>query len=341
MRNLKPTKLNKLLKLFVILSVVTISLIIIFFWTYYSFTNSSYAEFNKEIVAYTKNITEQNELVENLFTGDILNEEDSKTSLPKIRDELLDTLKGLKALNPPKKFESDFTFLKEGLDYNIQVYKQIIAILNRPYSNDLENSLTELSGFTDKCMENYSLIINKSMYIFLPDTTLKYIDAVNSYANKSIIERDSKKLIKEKNIEYAKLIEEINKKFMTVYNKRDYNSLVEKARKEKSNYTDIIILIDEAQSELLPLEEELKSVSIPQDAESLTKLFNGILNNYKLYLQSFKHAVVNEQNSVLTKDTDKKALESLYNDSKEKLNSIDESYERFIKLFSKFKNDNI
>lgn len=341
MRNLKPTKLNKLLKLFIILSIVTISLIIIFFWTYYSFTNSSYAEFNKEIVTYTKKITDQNELVENLIISDSLNEENSKASLPNIRDELLDTLKALKALNPPKKYENDFKFLKEGLNYNIQFYKQIIAILNRPYSNDLENSLADLSVFTDKCMENYSLIINKSMYIFLPEVTLKYVDAVTSYSNKSIIERDAKKLIKEKNLEYANSIEEINKKFITIYNKRDYNSLVEKAREKKSNYTDIIILMDEAQSELLQLEQGLKNISIPKDAESLTNLFTEILNEYKLYLQGFKQAVVNEQNHVLTKNADEKVLQLLYDGPKEKLSSLDKSYEKFIKSFSQFKNDNI
>lgn len=331
-------------KLFVYLIVflfVVVGLVSVFFWTYYSFSNKSYISYENSLKDYVHKINELNTTISTLNTNQQPKIEKIKSEMPVLRDDFIDLKNELIKNAPPEKLKDDYDYLCEGLENNINIYKQILAIVSRPDSTEMENSINELKEFRNNCINYYFLIDKNKFQIELPNSCEKFIENIISFANKSVLDRKAKEIIKEQNIEFANNIEDISKRFSSLYKKRDNMDYVLKARSENSNFDDLVSLIDDDKNLLDNLTTDFSKITAPADGSEIKDAFTSILENYKSYLNCFKKALQNEINQSLTGNIDESILTTLYSNSDKARIKLDISFETFAKLFAEFKNKQI
>ncbi len=88
---------------------------------------------------------------------------------------------------PTSKYKKDIENLSSGLDKNLLIYRQTLAILNNPSGNDVGTSVENLKTFRDDCMNFYSLVDINNIEIVLPETSLVFIDNVLNYSYSAVM----------------------------------------------------------------------------------------------------------------------------------------------------------
>lgn len=327
---------RKTFKIILFLSIIMTS-IGIFFASYYSSINKVYDSYETTIVNNINGINEVNKNIEQFFNSSgTLDIEYTKEQLPitisdltKLRDDLANS-------KPSSKYKKDHENLKLGLDNNLLIYRQSLAILKDPSGPYVDGFSAALKAYRNDCMNFYALIDVYNIKIELPKTSLDLIDNVLNDSYMAIRMQKEEDIKSKQTEEFISNIEAISKDFSDV--KVNYYSYVINVRKKDMSYDELLLKVSDNFSKLNNVQTNFKSLSIPSSAIPTYEAFKPLLVMYDSYLRDFKLALTSEKIQTLSALVDSSASDSLYTSSNVKFGELENYYTEFIKIYSELKN---
>lgn len=322
-------------KIILFLSIIMTS-IGIFFASYYSSINKEYDSYETTIVNNINGINEVNKNIEQFFnTSGAIDVDYTIKQLPSTINELTKLRDNLANSQPTSKYKKYHENLKLGLNNNLSIYKQALAILKDPSGPEVDGFSTNLKTYRNDCMNFYSLVDINNIKIELPQTSLTFIDNVlnDSYMAIRIQKEDD---IKSKQTqEFISNIDAISKNFLDA--KINYYSYVIKVRKKDMSYDELLLLVGDNFIKLSNVQTDFKNLSIPPSTIPTYEAFKPLLEMYESYLRDFKLAVISEKIQALSAMVAPSASDPLYTSSNVKFDELENYYNVFIKIFIELK----
>lgn len=329
-------KKRKIFKITLILSIIMTS-IGIFFACYYSSINKAYDSYETTLENNINGINDVNKNIAQFFySNKTIDVEYSKTQLPNAINDLSKLRNNLANSQPTSKYKKANENLILGLDNNISIYRQALAILIDPSSPEVEGFNTKLKLYRNDCMNFYSLIDIHNIKIELPETSLTFIDNVLNDSSMAITLKKEEDIKNEQNQEFISKIDTISKDFLDV--KINYYSYVTKIRKKEMSYDDLLLLVEDNFIKLNAVQTDFKNLSIPPPTFATYEAFKPLLEMYEDYLRDFKLSLTSEKIQALNAIIAPTESDSLYTSSNVKFNKIEGDYTQFIKIFIELKN---
>ncbi|MGH4140460.1 hypothetical protein [Clostridium sp.] len=334
-KNIVNTKSEKTtFKTILFLSVIMGS-IGIFLATYYSSINKAYGSYETILLTNINHINEVNKNIAQFNSLQTIDVKYAKDQLPNIIKNLSTFRYDLSNSQPSAKYREDHENLKSGLDNNILIYRQALAILNNPSGPDVAEFSTNLKTYRNDCMNFYSTINIKNIRIDLPPTTLSFIDNVLNDSYKSLRMKREDDIKSQQNQEFISKIDDLSKNFLDV--KINYSSYVLKVRKKSMSYDELLLLVDNNFTKLSKIQTDFKNLSIPASTLPTYEAFRPLLDMYENYLRDFKLALTSEKIQALSVAVAPSVLDALYDSSNIKFNELENFYNRFVKVFTQLK----
>lgn len=329
-------KKRQIFKIVLFLSIILTS-IGIFFASYYSSVNKVYDSYEATIVKDINGINEINKNMEQFFISNgTVDIEYAIKQLPSVITDLTKLRDNLANYQPTLKYKKDHENLKLGLDNNLLIYRQSLAILEDPSGPSVEDFNASLKTYRNDCMNYYSLIDINNIKIELPKTSLTFIDNVLNDSYMAI------RLQKEDNIKYKQIqefisnVDAISNSFSDI--KINYYSYVLKVRNKDMSYDELLLLVDANITKLSNVKTAFKSLSIPPSTKPTYDAFNPLLDMYESYLNDFKLSLTGEKIQDLSSVVVTSTADALYTSSNERYGKLENSYNMFIKIFLELKN---
>ena len=326
---------RKAFKIILILSIIMTS-IGIFFASYYSSINKVYDSYETTLVANINGINEVNKNVEQFNSNQIIDVDYAKKQLPIIIKDLSDFSDDLANLEPNSKYKKDYENLKSGLDQNLLIYRQTLAILNNPSGNDVAISTGNLKTYKDDCMNFYSLIGIHNIKISLPKTSLTFIDNVLNYSFTAVSIKKETDIKSQQVQEFLTEIDGLSIDFVEA--KTNYYSYIPQLREKKMSYDELLSIVDKDSRKLSEVRSNFKKLSIPPSAIKTYELFRPLLDLHESYSKDFKLALTSEKVQSFSAVVDSATLDALYTSSNKEFGEIDTLYNNFIKSYAELNN---
>lgn len=330
---LKKQSKKKLTTLSIIISALVLGLGV-FYGTYYFFISKSYSTYEDTVFQEIANITKVNENCTNFIKGETINKDKILTSLPESISSLQDSLSKLRNLVVTDKYQSDHNDLIKGLENNISIYKQIFATSSDLKSANLEKYIPQLQKYRDDSMNYYTLVTINNIRISLPKETTEFIDKSISFFQKQLKANLDEQIASSQNLDFLNFLNGLITKFNEV--KKDYMPEVLNARNKVDGYTPLLTTITSAEATVSDIKVSLSNVNVPKEALPVYNAFTKVVDDYELYIESFKYAVKTESLTSTGGLYNKNTLDNLYTSSKDKFKTVSDSYSIFAKSFSEF-----
>jgi len=330
------SKRGKIFRIILVLSIIMTS-IGIFFASYYSSINKVYDSYEITLVNNINGINEVNKNIAEFFNSSgTIDVEYATKELPNTINELTKLRVNIVNSKPTSKYKKDYENLKLGLDNNLLIYRQALAILKDPSGPEVESFGATLKTYRNDCMNYYYLIDINSIKIELPKSSLTFIDNVLNESSMAIRIQKEEDIKTEQTREFISKIDVISKDFLEV--KINYNSYVLKVRKKDMSYDELLLIVNDNFLKLSNVKNDFNSLSIPSSTIATYEAFKPLFEIYEIYLRDFKLALVNEKIQSLSAVVDSSASDSLYTSSNEKFAELENYYTMFIKRFTELKN---
>ena len=256
--------------------------------------------------------------------------------MPKIINELSVFKDDLLNSEPTTKYKNDNNNLKSGLDKNILIYRQTLAILNSPSGNDVETSMENLKAYRNDCINFYSLIDVHSAPISLPKISLTFIDNVLDYSDAAVMIKKETDIKSLQNEEFISNIDSLSTTFSNT--KTNLYSDIIRVRKKEISYDTLSLLVDNDFSQLNKFQAAFKILNVPTSAIPTYESFKIVLDKYESYLGDFKLAMTSENSKTLNTSIAPKTLNALYTSSNALYNNVESSYANYVKIITQLKN---
>lgn len=326
---------RKTFKIILFLSIIMLS-IGIALTIYYKSINKVYDSYKTTLLTNINVINDVNKNTGQFNSGQTIDVGYAKEQLPIIIKDLAKLRDNLSTSEPTAKYKKDHENLKSGLDKNLLIYRQTLAILNNPSGQDVEKSVEDLKTFRNDCMNFYSLVDIHNVEITLPSTSLVFIDNVVNYSYSAVMIRKETNIKSEQTQEFISKTDSLSVDFSDI--KTNFYSSVLKVRKKEISYDDLLSLVDSDFTNLSEMQTTFKSLSVPPAAITTYESFKILLDNQESYLRDFKLALTSEKVQTLSAVVDKSALDALYNSSNVLFSKVELSYKDFIKVYTQLKN---
>ena len=244
------------------------------------------------------------------------------TSLSKLNDEI-------KNYSAKDKYESTFNYLNEGLNFNVLMYKQLLAIINNPDSPDISTSINNVRKYKNSCNSYYNNIKSKDSAFSLPKCNDTLVNNASNMVSSFIKTKKENTILNTENLEFDNNLQDIISKFKTI--KCNFYYYAECARKNTMSYNDVINKITKNQDNFNDLKEQLSGITIPENKVSVYSSLKKVLDDYNSYINSFLTAINKEKKQ--SSDNISKDFSTLYKNANSKLNIMNHD---FTSLKSKF-----
>ena len=318
----------------IVISTILLGLLV-FYGTYYFFISKSYSSYTNTVKTEIANITKINEASSVFTKGETIDKDKILKSIPNSISSLQASLSNLKNLLAPNKYKKDHENLLDGLENNISIYKQILAICKDSNSSNLQSYITLLQKYRDDCMNYYTLISINNYKISLTNEIIDLIDKTIDFSQKQVRLNLDKEITTNQNRNFLNILNPLVEKFNEV--NKDYMPEVLDIRSNSTSYEGLLDSITNAEASVADSKTTLAAVTIPKDALEVNTSFIEALDAFDQYIQSFKFAVKTESLTFASGLNNNKALNNLYSSSKDKMKTANESYKVFFKLFHEFK----
>ncbi|WP_291633668.1 hypothetical protein [Clostridium sp.] len=325
---------SKILKIILYLSIF-MTPIVIFFITYYSSINKVYGSYETTLVNHINGINLVNKNIDQFNSNQTIDVDYAKKQLPNIIKNLSDFRDNLANLTPTSKYKKDYENLKFGLDKNLLIYRQTLAILNNPSGGDVEISMDNLRTYRNDCMNFYSLVNIHNIKIELPKISLSFIDNVLNDSYTAVMMKKEEDITSEQNQEFINKIDALSLDFLDA--KTNFYVYVIKARKKEMSYDDLLSLVDANFIKLNNIQTNFKSLSVPASAIPTYETLKTLLFLYESYLRDFKLALTSEKIQVTSAVVDQSLLDTLHTSSNKLFDEVEDCYNDFIKVYIELK----
>ena len=339
---MEPTK-KKSLNLFFIFSLISLCIIGLFIIIYISAIKTPYNAYENNINTYIKQINKENLATEVFIKKGILDTQTAKTNLPKIISSLQKTKDKIQILVPSDTYKFHQISLIQGLTNNINMYVQLLNVLNNPEAMDISASRNNVKGFKEQCIKYYSQVNINKINIGLQKNTISFVDSSIYYIDQLVKIKSNQTIVISQNTDFINGIDGIFKNFQII--KTDFKAPLYSLRNnssDSSRYDTLINLIAKNKTDLSDLKIELTKISVPEKSSSSNPLavFEALKNNindYGLYLDSFISALSSEKVQASYDSFDKNIADKLYTESDVKMATVIKDYNGFIEVYNGFK----
>ncbi|WP_298842051.1 hypothetical protein [Clostridium sp.] len=322
-------------KLILFLSIIMLSTGI-FLISYYSSINKVYSSYKSTLTTTINGINDINGSVSQFNSNQTIDVNYAKKQLPKIINDLSTFRDTLLNSQPTTKYKNDNDNLKSGLDKNLLIYRQTLAILNNPSGNDVETSIENLKTFRNDCINFYSLIDVHSAPISLPKPSLTFIDNVLDFSDTAVMVKKETDIKSRQNQEFISDIGGLSTNFLNI--KTNLYSSVLKVRKKEMTYDALSKLVDDDFSKLNKIQTTFGILTVPTSAIPTYESFKILLDKYESYLSDFKLAMTSENSKTSNESVTTKLLDALYTSSNSLFKDIETLYDNYIKEYTQLKN---
>ncbi|MGH4052223.1 MAG: hypothetical protein ACREVX_12980 [Clostridium sp.] len=328
------SKKRKIFKILLFPSIIILA-IGIFLVSYYTSINKVYDSYKVTLVTNINSINDINKNIAQFNSNQIIDVDYAKQQLPIIIKNLSVLKDRLANSTPTSKYKEDHENLSLGLDKNLLIYRQTLAILNNPSGGDVETSLDNLKTFRNDCVNFYSLIDINDIKISLPETSLVFIDNVLDYSYSAVMTKKETDIKSQQNDAFISEIDGLSTSFLD--SRTNFYSYVTKVREKDMSYDDVLSLIDDDFIKLEQIQTNFKSLSVPPTSITTYESFKLLLDNYENYLTDFKVAVTSEKIQALGAVADPSSLDTLYVSSNLLFTKVQTSNDDFNKIYTKLK----
>lgn len=311
--------------------------ICIFLISYYSSISKVYNSYKATLISNINGINDANKNVSQFNSNQTIDVDYAKKQLPIIINELSVYKDNLLNSEPTTKYKNDNDNLKSGLDKNLLIYRQTLAILNNPSGNDVETSMENLKTYRNDCINFYSLINVHNASISLPKISLSFIDNVLDYSDTAVMIKKETDIKSQQAQKFISNIDSLSTDFSNT--KTNFYSDIIKVRKKEMSYDNLSKLVDENFSQLNKFEVAFKTLTVPPSAISSYEFFKIVLDKYESYLSDFKLSMTSENSKTLSTLIAPKTLDALYTSSSKLFNDVESSYTNYIKAITQLKNN--
>jgi flagellar basal body-associated protein FliL len=329
------TNRKKTILIIIIFLSIIMTSIGIFLASYYSSINKAYDSYESTLATNINGINEANTNIAQFNSNQTIDVEYAKEQLPLIIKNLTTLRNGLASVDPSSKYKKDYVNLKSGLDKNLLVYRQTLAILNNPSGNDVETSMANLKTYRNDCMNFYSLVNINNTKIELPKTALTFIENVLNYSSSAVMIRKETNIKLLQSQEFINKIDDLSRSFLNT--KTNYYSSALKARNKEISYDALLSEVENNFIKLSAIQTSFKGLSIPPTAIPTYESFKNLLSIQESYLRDFKLALSSEKVQMLSAVVDSSTLDALYTSSNAAFMGVDKSYNNFLKAFTELK----
>lgn len=336
-RNLDHVENEKNKSLFLITATVCfiLTILAIFSFTFNYFMSRGNSTYENSIIRYINDINSTNSSVILLIKGQTIDLAAAKKLLPDKIDHLSRDKDALKQLQPIESYKIIHQDLISGLENNINMYKQINAILISPKSPDLETSATNIATYKNDCMNFYSLTVFKSTKILLSEKSLTFINNSISYVNELVRLKKTTEIKASQNSDFNQNVDNILNKFQPLM--IDFNVYAVKARNGIGTLDEVITKVDDTKNSFNGVTDDFSKLTVPPEAISLYNALNSTFTVFDLYLNDFRDALINEKRKAYSVALDKESVDSLYSLPLNNFKDLYTDYDRFVKLYDNFK----
>lgn len=229
----------------------------------------------------------------------------------------------LKTIQPSNKYKNSYNNLIIGLENNIKLYEQTLAILNSPSSQDLPKAFNDMMNYKNNCEKYYKLCSSDGLKIKLTSNATIFLKNSSNYINALIkLKRDSDIKNSQKNdflISMDKCIERFSKI------NEDLSPIYERLQRENKGFQVLIDDINKKMADFSDLKTSLYSIAIPSDAIDYYSEFQEILDQYDKYINNiFIEIKSNEKPDIII-------------ETASYINVINQSFEAFKNKYSTYK----
>lgn len=314
---------------------IIILVIGIFLASYYTSIYKVYDSYKVTLVANINSINDINKNTAQFNSNQTIDVDYAKEQLPTIIKDLSVLKNNLANSDPTSKYKKDHENLSSGLDKNLLIYRQTLAILNNPSGRDVGTSVENLKTYRNDCMNFYSLVDINNIQIVLPETSLVFIDNVLNYSYSAVMIKKETDIKSEQNQAFISKIDALSVSFLD--SRTNFYSYVTKVRGKEMTYDDLLSLVDDDFTKLSEVQTNFKSLSVPPTSIPTYESFKILLDNHENYLRDFKLALTSEKIQALSAAVDPSSLDALYTSSNALFSKVQSSNNDFNKLYTQLK----
>lgn len=323
-----------------ILGVVCLFILAIFASYYIYIIKGSYNSYENNLNVYIKTINKANISTENFIKDGTINTQLTKSNIPNVINALQKSKDKILVLKPTDNLKFYQGSLIQGLTNNINIYTDLLNVLNNPEANDISSSRDNIKNLKEVCIACYSEAATGKIKISLQKNTVKFIDSSIYYMDQLVKIKKNQSISDSQNTDFTEGIDQTFKNFQVV--KTDFKSYLYSLRNNNSNYDDLINLIIKNKADLSSLKIDFAKISVPQKSLGSNPIavfdkLKSAMNAYDLYLDSFTYALANEKVQASRGSIDKNVADKLYTESDIKMSLVTKDYNDFIETYNSFK----
>lgn len=259
-----------------------------------------------------------------------INDISSKNYIESLEKKVID-MKNISTTVESLKTSTDYSSfldrIKSGIDNNILLYNQLIAILNSPDSLDIYNSYENVDSLKNQCEETYLWCRDNDIPVYLTKENNDYLHNILLYINQLIkFNRDIDIKTSQKN-DFIISVDRVNRNFNPLT--EDLFSIIEAIKKDNR---DITVLISDVHSKIKNLEilqDELYLIPIPENGRPVFDSLENTLDLYKTYINTMLKALSAEKSN----------NNLIYQEAQSQYDDVITSLEQFQTLLDNYKNN--
>ncbi|MDD3224083.1 MAG: hypothetical protein PHX70_05150 [Clostridium sp.] len=291
--------------------------------------------YKNELSSFVSSITKINENTCSIISGHTINSKTALNLLPKTINSLSKVNNDISACKVNDKNKYGLESLKNGIKYNILMYKQLLSLIKNPYASDAEISVKNLYKYKNSCDSYYENIKSKDNHFILPYKNTIIIHNCENLISNLMIANKEKEILNTQNIEFQNELQNILSDFKNT--KCDLSYYAKSARANKISYDNAISKVDENTDKFNNLQQQFAQISVPKNNLKIYSMFKTILEDYDSYLKSFTKALISEKSSAYSEgEID---YSSIYKDSNKKLSKMNKDFAVLVKNYNNFTNN--
>ena len=306
----------------------------VFYITYYLCLSKSLDAYEKPINDHISAITEINNSTSSFIKGNKLDPSISEKELTKKIDSLTKIKKSITELIPTDKYNVSHNALLSGLENNIMIFRQINEIVKNPQAKDIEKALEDLKKYETDCRTYYSKVSVKGSQLSLGDNCINFIESTNSYAAQQVNIRKDKEISQGQSLEFINSLDSIISKFASL-NVDLYPNVISS---RNGSYDVVTLQIKKNKEDFNSLKKSFGELTVPSKGVEIYKTLTTLIEDYNSYIQSLSYAVdVEKLDAEGSKSLTEADLTQLYSTANNTFTNVTSDYEKFIKLYTEFK----
>ncbi len=302
--------------------IISFFMFVLIFICFDFFILNDYNKYTNELHTYISKINQINTDATKIINDQSIDTKSAKIVLPKTITSLSKLNDDIKNYNVKDKYKSAFNYLNNGVNFNILMYKQLLAIINSPDSPDISSSVNNIIKYKNSCNNYYFNIKSKDSAFSLPKGSNILVKNASNMVSSFIRTKKDNEILNAENLEFENGVGNVIESFSSI--KCNFYYYAECARKNTMSYDKAIAKVTENQNDFDDLKQQLSGITIPENKINIYNSLKKVLDDYDSYLNSFLAAIKKEKEE--TSIYQSKDFSNLYKDANSKLSLMNHDF---------------